>query len=237
MSGATIAIIDDDILTREYMTCSAKKQGFRIAEAVKCAESAIAQLLARAKTIDVFLVDYRLDPIPHDGIELCRQLREANPEAVIALMTSRRSQIPEEEMKEVIRQGIVDRILDKEPLEQMDTMLREFAEKASDSSSMTDIVFVDRAKMLRVGLALSTLLMVASSASGWILLLSAPLTAVTFIFFGVICSLSFLILLQKQAGHVFVPHNNLSVILRIACIFFVEYLAILLFLCGLRLCG
>jgi DNA-binding response OmpR family regulator len=85
---AEVLIVEDDRMIGETLRDSLRGQGYRV-RLVTSGSQAI-QTLAGG-TIDLALVDLGLPDL--DGVELIRRLREAQPAAVIVILTARRDEI------------------------------------------------------------------------------------------------------------------------------------------------
>jgi DNA-binding response OmpR family regulator len=85
---ADVLIVEDDRVIGETLRDSLRGQGYRV-RLVTSGSQAIDSLAAG--NIDLALVDLGLPDL--DGVELTRRLREAQPAAVIVILTARRDEI------------------------------------------------------------------------------------------------------------------------------------------------
>ncbi len=80
---ASILVIDDNETMREGMAVSLKKLGHDV---VMCAGGADGIAAFQKKRFDFVVTDLKMAPV--DGLEVVRRVREADPEAVILLVTA-----------------------------------------------------------------------------------------------------------------------------------------------------
>src|SRR5918996_4122254 len=80
---ARVLIIDDHDGMREGMAVTLRKHGHYVA-AVRSGQDGVAAY--RKSPFDVVLTDLRMEPV--DGLEVVRQLRAQDPEAVVVVVTA-----------------------------------------------------------------------------------------------------------------------------------------------------
>jgi len=95
-NGALLTIVDDDPNICKTMKSVLERKGYSTATC-PTGEEAIA--LAKNRTRDVFFIDMKLPVL--NGLETYLEIRKANPQAVVVMMTAYR-----QEMDELVRQAI-----------------------------------------------------------------------------------------------------------------------------------
>ncbi|HZA13155.1 MAG TPA: response regulator, partial [Myxococcaceae bacterium] len=80
---ARVLIIDDHDGMREGMAVTLRKHGHEVA-AVRSGQEGLAAY--KKAPFDVVLTDLRMEPV--DGLEVVRQLRAQDPEAVVVVVTA-----------------------------------------------------------------------------------------------------------------------------------------------------
>ena len=95
-NGALLTVVDDDPNICKTMKNVLERKGYSIATC-PTGEEAIA--LAKNRTRDVFFIDMKLPVL--NGLETYLEIRKANPQAVVVMMTAYR-----QEMDELVRQAI-----------------------------------------------------------------------------------------------------------------------------------
>jgi DNA-binding NtrC family response regulator len=86
MSGASkfqILIVDDEIVQREMLEGFLVKQGYG---AIAAADGQRALEKFKSGTFDLVLTDYRMPAM--EGIQLLKEIKRLNPEAVVVIMTA-----------------------------------------------------------------------------------------------------------------------------------------------------
>src|SRR5262245_38558066 len=85
MATPTILVVDDEELIRWSLASRLKDEGYRVVEA----ETAAKAPDRHREGVDLVLLDYRLPD--GDGLEVLRQIRKADPEALVILLTAHSS--------------------------------------------------------------------------------------------------------------------------------------------------
>lgn len=95
-NGALLTVVDDDPNIGKTMKNVLERKGYSITTCLT-GEDAIA--LAKDRPRDIFFIDMKLPVL--NGLETYLEIRKANPEAVVVMMTAYR-----QEMDELVRQAI-----------------------------------------------------------------------------------------------------------------------------------
>ena len=95
-NGALLAVVDDDPNIGKTMKNVLERKGYSITTC-QTGEEAIA--LAKDRPRNIFFIDMKLPVL--NGLETYLEIRKANPEAVVVMMTAYR-----QEMDEMVRQAI-----------------------------------------------------------------------------------------------------------------------------------
>ena len=95
-NGALLAVVDDDPNIGKTMKNVLERKGYSITTC-QTGEEAIA--LAKDRPRNIFFIDMKLPVL--NGLETYLEIRKANPEAVVVMMTAYR-----QEMDELVRQAI-----------------------------------------------------------------------------------------------------------------------------------
>jgi DNA-binding NtrC family response regulator len=95
-NGVLLAVVDDDLNTGKTMKNALERKGFSITTCLT-GEEGIA--LAKDRPRDIFFIDMKLPVL--NGLETYLEIRKANPEAVVVMMTAYR-----QEMDELAKQAI-----------------------------------------------------------------------------------------------------------------------------------
>ncbi|MFJ8582903.1 response regulator transcription factor [Micromonospora sp. NPDC093277] len=85
---AELLVVEDDPMIGETLRDSLTSQGYGVRWVVSGSEAAASMAVGR---VDLAVVDLGLPDL--DGVELTRRLREAQPHAVIVILTARRDEI------------------------------------------------------------------------------------------------------------------------------------------------
>jgi DNA-binding NtrC family response regulator len=95
MRAATILVVDDEQLIRWSLTSRLQDEGYRVLEA----ETAADALKRFREGVDLVLLDYKLPD--GDGLDVLRQMKGIDPEALVILLTGHSSvELAVEAMKE-----------------------------------------------------------------------------------------------------------------------------------------
>jgi len=81
----TVLVVDDEQLIRWSLTERLKDEGYRVVEA----ETAASALERHAEGVDLVLLDYKLPD--GDGLDVLKQMRAVDPEALVILLTAHSS--------------------------------------------------------------------------------------------------------------------------------------------------
>jgi len=95
-NGALLAVVDDDPNIGKTMKNVLERKGYSI---TACLTGGEAIALAKDRPRDIFFIDMKLPVL--NGLETYLEIRKANPEAVVVMMTAYR-----QEMDELVRQAI-----------------------------------------------------------------------------------------------------------------------------------
>jgi len=81
-AGATILVVEDEVLVRLMITDELRAQGYLVVEAAN-ADEALA-VLRSTVAVDLLLTDVRM-PGTHDGLDLARLVRAAHPSVKVII--------------------------------------------------------------------------------------------------------------------------------------------------------
>src|ERR1700730_15566150 len=85
MHAATILVVDDEQLIRWSLASRLRDEGYRIVEADTASEA----LKHFREGVDLVLLDFKLPD--GDGLDVLKQMRSADPEALVILLTGHSS--------------------------------------------------------------------------------------------------------------------------------------------------
>jgi len=123
LSCPSIVFIDDDDTLRRVLTRELESREFKV-QAFRSAEGVLEAL--RAESLDAVLLDLRLPGV--DGLELLQQIRSADPDAQVVVLTGHGSL---EHAVEAMRRGAFDFLTKPVSLDVLEQTLRGAAEKRS----------------------------------------------------------------------------------------------------------